>query len=129
MHSKPRREKQNDRRGTKPGPLPNSFVSRIVCLAWGLISPSNYNDQCGEAQPEKGTFFTPQVYERVGISLVEENETVGRFFISVRNKANTTERCIMSVRESARENFLAFRFVHMKRQCIYSSSKGYKVLN
>ena len=67
--------------------MPNSFVSRIVCLAWGLISPSNYNDQCGEAQPEKGTFFTPLVYERVGISLAEVNETVGRFVISVRNKA------------------------------------------
>ena len=57
----------------------------IVCLAWGLISPSN--DQCGEAQPEKDTFFMPQVYERVGISLAEVNETVGRFVISVRNKA------------------------------------------
>ena len=67
------------------GPLPNSFVSRVVCLGWGLISPSN--DQCGEAQPEKGTFFTPQVYERVRISLVEVNEMVGRFVISVRNKA------------------------------------------
>ena len=65
--------------------LPNSFVSRIVCLAWGLISPSN--DQCGEAQPEKGTFFMPQVHEKVRISLVEVNETVGRFVISVRNKA------------------------------------------
>ena len=55
--------------------LPNSFVSRIVCLAWGLISPSD--DLYGEAQ----------VYERVRISLVEINETVGRFVISVRNKA------------------------------------------
>ena len=67
------------------GPLPNSFVSGIVCLAWGLISPSN--DQCGEAQPEKGTLFMPQVHERVRISLVEVNEMVGRFVISVRNKA------------------------------------------
>ena len=67
------------------GPLPKSFVSRIVCLAWGLISPSDY--LCGEAQSEKGTLFTPQVHERVRISLVEVNETVGRFVISVRNKA------------------------------------------
>ena len=58
------------------GPLPNSFVSRIVCLAWSLIRPSN--DQCGEAQPEKGTFFTTQENERVRILLVEVNEIVGR---------------------------------------------------
>ena len=55
------------------GLLPNSFVSRIVCLAWGLISPSNA--LCGEAQPEKGTFFMPQIFERVKISVVEVNET------------------------------------------------------
>ena len=33
------------------------YVSRIVCLARGLISP--FNDQRGEAQLEKGTFFMP----------------------------------------------------------------------
>ena len=59
----------------------------LVSSVWpgGLFSPSN--DQFGEAQPEKGTFFTPQVYERVRISLVEVNETVGKSVISVRNKA------------------------------------------
>ena len=66
------------------GLLPNSFASRIVCLTRGLISPSNA--LCGEAQPENGTFFIPQVYERVRISLVEVNETVGEFVISVCNK-------------------------------------------
>ena len=63
--------------------MPNSFVSRIVCLAWGLISPSD--DLYGEAQ----------VYERVRISLVEINETVGRFVISVRKRPERAERCIM----------------------------------
>ena len=59
--------------------------------AFSLPSPSSMlkppNDQCGEAQPDKGPFFMPQVHERVRISLVEVNETVGRFVISVRNKA------------------------------------------
>ena len=30
-----------------------------------------YNGLYGEAPPERGTFFRPQVYERVGISQVE----------------------------------------------------------
>ena len=30
-----------------------------------------YNGLYGEAPPERGTFFTLQVYERVGISLLE----------------------------------------------------------
>ena len=53
-------------------------------MVWGLISP--FNDLCGEAQLEKGIFSMPQVHERVRISLVEVNEMVGRFVISVRNK-------------------------------------------
>ena len=65
----------------------NHFKSDVLSLP----SPSSMlklpNDQCGEAQPEKGTFFMPQVYESVRISLVEVNETVGKFVISVRNKA------------------------------------------
>ena len=34
------------------------------------------NGLYGEAPPEKGTFFTRQVYERVGISRVEIYERV-----------------------------------------------------
>ena len=37
-----------------------------------------YNGLYGEAPPERGTFFTLQVYERVGISRVEVYERVGK---------------------------------------------------
>ena len=47
------------------------------------LQVSPYNDQCGEAQPDS----MPQVHERVRISLVEINETVWEFVISVRRKA------------------------------------------
>ena len=40
-----------------------------------------YNVLYGEALPEKGTFFTLQVYKRVGISLVEVCERVGKSVI------------------------------------------------
>ena len=43
-----------------------------------------YNDLQGEALPERGTFFRFQVYERVGISLVER---VVNSVILVCNKA------------------------------------------
>ena len=37
---------------------------------WGGGTP--YNGLYGEAPPERGTFFTRQIYERVGISLVRK---------------------------------------------------------
>ena len=40
-----------------------------------------YNGLYGEAPPERGTFFTLQVYERVGISRVEVYERVGKSVI------------------------------------------------
>ena len=40
-----------------------------------------YNGLYGEALPKMGTFFRLQVYERVGISLVEVNERVGKSVI------------------------------------------------
>ena len=46
-----------------------------------------YNDLYGEAPPERGTFFRPQVYERVGISLVEVYGKVRKSFILVFEKA------------------------------------------
>ena len=42
-----------------------------------------YNGLYGEALPERGTFFRPQVYERVVISLIEVYERVGRVGKSV----------------------------------------------
>ena len=40
-----------------------------------------YNGLYGEATPERGTIFTLQVYERVGISRVEVYERVGKSVI------------------------------------------------
>ena len=42
-----------------------------------------YNGLCGEAPPERGTFFRLQVYERVGILLVGIYERVGKSVICV----------------------------------------------
>ena len=41
----------------------------------------------GRLKPERGTFFRRQVYERVGISVVEVHERVGKSVISVCKKA------------------------------------------
>ena len=46
-----------------------------------------YNGPYGEAPPERGTFFRPQVYEGVGILLVEVYERVGRSVIWVCERA------------------------------------------
>ena len=51
---------------------------------WGGTS---YNGLYGEAPPERGTFFTRQVYERVGISRVEVYERVGKSVIYVFKRA------------------------------------------
>ena len=42
---------------------------------------NSYNGLYGEALPERGTFFMLQVYERVGISLVEVYERVEKSVI------------------------------------------------
>ena len=46
-----------------------------------------YNGLYGEAQPERGTFFRLQVYERVGILLVKVYERVGKSVSSVCERA------------------------------------------
>ena len=40
-----------------------------------------YNGLCGEAPPERSTFFRLQVYERVGILRAEVYERVGKSVI------------------------------------------------
>ena len=48
----------------------------------------------GKAPPERAPFFLwLQVYERVGISLVELHEGVGKSVISVFRKAKGANRC------------------------------------
>ena len=46
---------------------------------WGMGAP--YNDPYEEASPERGTFFTLRVYERVGISRVGVYVRVGKSVI------------------------------------------------
>ena len=60
----------------KYGPFPKLWP--VHARVWTL-----YNGIYAEALPERGTFFRFQVYERVGISLVDVYETVGTSFHSV----------------------------------------------
>ena len=66
------------------------LVPLQVSTCWGLIPRGGapYNGLYGEAPPEMGTFLRlqGQGYERVGISLVEVYERVGRSVISVGKK-------------------------------------------
>ena len=46
-------------------PIPSFLALHYLqLLAWGGGTP--YNGPCGEAPPERGIFFTLQVYERIG---------------------------------------------------------------
>ena len=51
-----------------------------------------YNGLYGEASAERGTFFTLQVYERVGILLIEVYERVGKYVIWVCEMAQRAEQ-------------------------------------
>ena len=68
----------------KPPPKPgkSTLGTRLreacgISLRGGTLSDGLY----GEAPPERGTFFRLQVYERVGISLVEVYQRVGKSVI------------------------------------------------
>ena len=67
-------------RGTSP--CDQSLCLNSPCLAAARgegVTP--YNGLYGEALPERSTFFTLQVYKRVGISQVEELKRVGKLVI------------------------------------------------
>ena len=51
-------------------------------VGWGVGGEEStpYNSLYGEGPPKRGTFFTLQVCERVGISRVEVYERVGKSF-------------------------------------------------
>ena len=73
-------------------PSPRMDAS-LVCLITGPkrgggggVGGTPYNNLYGEAPPEMGTFFGLQVYERVGISLVEVYERVEKSVSSVGKK-------------------------------------------
>ena len=44
----------------------------------GVLGATPYHGLYREALPESGTFFRLQVYERVGLSLVEVHKRVGK---------------------------------------------------
>ena len=51
-----------------------------------------YDGLYGEAPPERGIFYRLQVYERVGISLVEVYKRVGKSVIWVCERAQRANR-------------------------------------
>jgi len=55
---------------------------------------SLYNGLYVKAPPKRAPFLGLQVYKRVGISLVELHEGVGKSVISVFRKAKGANRCI-----------------------------------
>ena len=61
---------------------------------------TSYNGLYGEAPPERGTFFTLRIYERVGISRVKVYERVGKSVIYVFKRAfhqNISNTYLMNV--------------------------------
>ena len=54
-----------------------------------------YSGLYGEATPERVTFFSLQVYEMLGISLVEVYECVGKYAISSVKRLKRANRCIL----------------------------------
>ena len=58
----------------------NEFTLKRSLNAAGGGGGTPYNGLYREDPPERGTFFRFQVYERVGISLVEAYERVGKSF-------------------------------------------------
>ena len=80
--------------GMRNAILGNDLKSRLwpiksqpCCGAWGPGFPGGstpYNGLYREAPPERGTFFSLQVYKRVGISQVEVYKRVGKLVVSQR---------------------------------------------
>ena len=85
-----------------------------------------YDDLYGETLPERDTFLSLQVYETVGISLVEVYERVGNTVILVIKRIKRANMHFMAVGKLRKH----FGFViYFKRWCIFSSYKGLKALN
>ena len=59
----------------------------------GEVTP--YNGLYGEAPPERVTFFSLQVNEILGISLVEVYKCVGKYVISSVKRLKRANRCIL----------------------------------
>ena len=88
----------------------SSTYSGKPCLVWSAsfsctlwITRRGYTQKRPkrEAPPEKGIFFRLQVYERVGISLVQVYEMVGKSIIwSVKWPKKATEKVLIPLRPS-----------------------------
>ena len=65
------------------------FFPRELCRKVNSqrVGDTPYNDQYGEATPERGTLIRLQVYKRVGNSLVEVYEREGKSLIVVCKKS------------------------------------------
>ena len=61
-------------------PTGNSHIARDLRYdsGGGVLHTMPYRDIYGEAPPERGIFFRLQVYERVGILLVEVYKRAGK---------------------------------------------------
>ena len=70
-----------------------------------------YNGLYWEALPERVTFFSPQVYEMLGISLVEVYECVEKYVTSSVKRLKRANRCILMQWKSW-ENVLVLWFIH-----------------
>ena len=73
-----------------------------------------------EAQPERGTFFRLQVYEREGILLVEVYKRAGKSVISVCERAQMANGWILWLYKVEKTFYFCDWFLS-KRQCIYGS--------
>ena len=71
---------------TREGSGEGENTTRILSLTPGGGGGTPYNGLYGEASPERGTFFKSQIYKRVGISLPEVYERVGKSDIWVCKK-------------------------------------------
>ena len=70
-----------------------------------------FNGLYGEAPPQRGTFFSLQVNEILGISLVEVYECVGKYAILSVKRLKRANRCILMQWKSW-ENVLVLWFIH-----------------
>ena len=57
-----------------------------------MVGGSPYDGLYGEAPPERGTFFRLQIYERVGILLIEVHGSVGESVIWICGRAQRAEQ-------------------------------------
>ena len=88
-----------------------------------------YNSLYGEAPPERGTFFRRQVYERVGISVVEVHERVGKSVISVVKKPSKKQMHFMAVKKSKKCSCFVINFIHYSKNSAFTEIKGIQSLN